>query len=47
MTSQCAKCLRLSEPLPQKIQKRGKKKKKIDDNQLELFGSNEQYIKKT
>jgi len=33
------------EPLPQTIQKKGKKKK--DDNQLELFGNNEQYIKKT
>jgi len=30
-----------------KTQKRGRKKKAIDDNQLELFNSNEQYIKKT
>ena len=37
----------LSEPLPKKTKKRGRKKKAIDDNQLELFNSNEQYIKKT
>jgi len=34
-------------PLPREIQKKGRKKKKTGDNQLELFGSNEQYIKKT
>ncbi|MBL6993517.1 DNA mismatch repair protein MutS [Desulfobacula sp.] len=35
------------EPLPKKTKRKSGKKKKTDDNQLELFHSNEQYIKKT
>jgi len=34
------------EPLPEKMKKKGQNKKKTDDNQLELFKSNEQSIKK-
>ncbi len=32
--------------LPQKTRQKGKKKKKTNDNQLELFTTNEEYIKK-
>jgi len=36
----------IPKPLPQKTKKKGKKRAKKDDNQLELFNSNEQSIKK-
>ncbi|WP_299978870.1 DNA mismatch repair protein MutS [Desulfobacula sp.] len=36
----------IPKPLPQKTKKKGKKREKKDDNQLELFNYNEQSIKK-
>ncbi|MBC2703349.1 DNA mismatch repair protein MutS [Desulfobacula sp.] len=36
----------IPKPLPQKTKKKGKKRAKKNDNQLELFNSNEQSIKK-